>query len=131
MSWREVLKADFDFSQYPVYDGKTRRKLSSFEQEMVEQNKKGDYKVRECENCDVIQHRGRPLMYEVQFVNLPSRSGRPEFGGHYCDVCLERNNNLNRSFSENGPAFFWHLRIFFGRYRAIPRIKISTKIIMN
>ena len=65
MSWREVLKADFDFSQYPAYDGKPRRKLSSFEQEMVEQNKKGDYKVRECENCEVVQHRGRPLMYEV------------------------------------------------------------------
>lgn len=95
MSWREVLKAEINFSQYPDYDGTPRRKLSSFEQEMVEQNKKGDYKVRECENCDVVQHRGRPLMYEVQFVNLPSRSGRPEFGGHYCDVCLEGIPNID------------------------------------
>ena len=96
MSWREVLKADIDLSQYPDYDGTPKRKLSSFEQEMVEQNKKGldrsfdgDYKVRSCENCGVIQHRGRPPMFIVRFTNI--EGGRDNSAGEfiYCDVCLE------------------------------------------
>ena len=99
MSWREVLKADNDLSKYVLnhlkhssgyYDGTPVRKLSSFEQEMVEQNKKGDYKVRECENCGVIQHRGRPVMYDVLYTNLHSTPTNVySFGDPYCDVCVE------------------------------------------
>tara|TARA_R100001509_G_scaffold67140_1_gene37318 strand:- start:234 stop:629 length:396 start_codon:yes stop_codon:yes gene_type:complete len=93
MSWREVLKQDgtnLDLSQYPDYDGTPKRTLTPFEQEMVEQNKKGDYKVRVCENCGVIQHRGRPVMYDVLFTNLRSTpTDIFSFGDPYCDVCVE------------------------------------------
>ncbi len=89
MSWREVLKADNDLSK-SYYDGTPVRKLSSFEQEMVEQNKKGDYKVRVCDNCGVIQHRGRPVMYDVLYTNIHSTPTNVySFGDPYCDVCVE------------------------------------------
>ena len=98
------MKADNDLSKYALnhlkhslgyYDGTPVRKLSSFEQEMVEQNKKGDYKVRECDNCGVIQHRGRPVMYDILYTNIHAAPTKPvesrvySFGDPYCDVCVE------------------------------------------
>ena len=43
-----------------------------------------------CENCGVIQHRGRPVMYDVLFTNLHS-TPRDIFssGDPICDVCVE------------------------------------------